>query len=120
MKKAFCFYNLNPYQSFDKNMEEMLKLDRTYSFSITVTHKFIEKTDSIVLPENIIQLLRNQAAKKIKEYVVQYASANTSGYKPTLSSLYYELSGVSEFVNLYKFNDKEREEFDIGKYLLFS
>jgi hypothetical protein len=119
VKKAFCFYKLSKYYSFDQNIEEMLELDKTYNFAITVTHKFIEKTDSVELPENIIQLLRNRAAKKLKEYVAQFASSNTSGYKPSLDSLYYEISSKSDFVNLYKFNDKEREEFDVKKYLLF-
>jgi hypothetical protein len=123
IKKAMLFYELYDFEKMEKNIKEMKKSERDYSYKIKKSHTYIEKTDQVKIPDDIIEYLRNKAVKEAKEKVLEYTGhRNPKDNYQRIDGPYLEehIAYASDHLNLYPYNGKEVEPFDVKKLLLFS
>src|SRR5579885_3656062 len=72
IKKAMLFYEVYDFEKLEKNIKEMKKSERDYSYKIKKSHTYIEKVGSVKIPDDIVEFLRNKAVKEAKEKVLEY------------------------------------------------
>ena len=123
IKKAMLFYETFSLETLETSLQEMKSIGRDHYYKIKKSHTYIEKVGNVKIPDDIVEFLRNKAAKEAKEKILEY-----TGHKE-LQKDYQRIDGyyleeyiayVSDHLNLYPYNGKEVEPFDVKKLLLFS
>lgn len=124
-KKAMLFYTIWDVDGIDKTVS-MLKSteERDYHYRIVTSHKYIEKIKDVKIPDDIIQHVREKHIKEVKSCLLKYTGHIKPEHKyydpPDAWYLTQNVSGNSEFLNIYPFESEPVELFDIKKFLLFS
>lgn len=123
IKKAMLFYEVNDFDSLEKNVKDIKLVDSQYRFKIKKSHNFIEKADQVEVPENIVSFLRTRAQKQVKEYILEY----TGHKEPEHFDNRFDSWGLrnqiiyeSDHLNLSEYGAPDIVPFDVKKYLLFS
>lgn len=122
IKKSLLFYSLYDYTPLEDSLKKMKHSDNTYSYDITKTHTYIEKVGQAVIPNGIIQFLRDKAVKDAKNKVLEYTGHNAPkvGYQKIDDSYLEEhIEYNSRHLNLCPYGETV-EPFDVKKLLLFS
>lgn len=114
-KKSMLFFQIREFEDLEKNLQKMIEANSSYDFKIKKAHTYIEKIGKVEVPDDLIESIRAKFYKEIREKVVEF-----SQNKMSAGSLRSNISWTSEFINLYPFNGKEVEAFDVKKLLLFS
>lgn len=120
LKKAMLFYPINSYEGMD---ESILKMKSTgiHSFRIKNAHNYIEKIDKIQLDKDIIEFIKLKITEEVKNKMLEYTGAIPPKYaQPSAQTLAWQIERYSEFLNLYPYNGKEPDVFDVRKFLIFS
>ena len=122
-KKLMLFFNIYNHENLTKTLHLLNQEGENFRCQLKRTHTFIEKIDQIVVPSDIISFHRADAAKIVKQKILEYTGhvAPKKGYgKITAPFLEYIIAQHSNMLNLYPYNEKSPELFDIKKYLIFS
>lgn len=124
IKKAMLFYDLYNFEKMEKQIQSLQDQSyQVYRFKIKKSHTYIEKVDQINISVDIIGFIRNSACSKIKDQILEY----TGHRHPKINhrridgiTLEENITSDSMNLNLYPYNGKEVEPFDVKKFLLFS
>jgi hypothetical protein len=123
IKKAMLFYDVYDFEKMEKNIKDMKKSERDYSYKIKKSHTYIEKVDQVKIPDDIIEYLRNKATKEAKEKILEYTGhkAPKDNYQ-RIDGPYLEehIAYSSDHLNMYPYGGKEVDPFEVKKFLLFS
>lgn len=124
IKKGMLFYEIPYYYSFKKSIDSIKKYeDSEHNFKIKRSHTYIEKVDQVEIPDDLVFLLRQTCLDKIKNNILEYTGHKDPKNNYTRIDNYLLENNIeyySEYLNLYPFDGKKVEVFDIKKYLIFS
>ncbi len=101
----------------------MKRGDDLYQYEIKNSHSYLEKIDQVTLPNDIVKFLRDSHLKEAKNKILECLGKTELKYgygRITPVWLEEHIAYVSDFINLYEFEEKEIEPFDVKKYLIFS
>lgn len=119
--KLMLFIEIDNRESVNKVANNLqTNLSNIHNLIIKNTCSFIEKIGHINLPNNIIELLRQDQLFKIKEEIIYYTNNNTTKpvYRPY--HLDYLIESKSVYLNMVKHKDKMIEVFNPKKYIAIS
>lgn len=105
------------------NLKNTRTKEKNSYFAIKKSHNFIEKIDEIKIPKDMIEWIRNDKMKYIKDSVLEYVGKKTprSGWAVCGDfDLESRITYASEFLNMSKFDETPLEPFDVKKLLLFT
>ena len=122
-KNNLLFYQYYDFEKFEDALRDMKENGSSYRFDIKKTHKYIEKINQVVIPDDIVSYLRNYALSGIKNKLLEYTGHRPpkSGYSKIPASFLEEaIAHDSPYLNLYEAGKTAPELFDIKKYLILS
>lgn len=114
IKKAMLFYDLF-------NSDFSVDLSAPSQFKIKKTHSFIEKLDQVLVPDNIVEMLRAKALKDVKSLLLAHTGHDNPDDLIISERVLEEwIARQSDHLNLYAYEAPPVQLFDIKKYLLFT
>ena len=123
IKKSLLFYDISNYDLLSNELKNIKNKEYLFNFKIKKTFNFIEKLDQIKIPTDLVEFLRKESLKEVKNKTLEYTGYLNPkpGYRAVRANdLDFHIRQYSQYLNLYKYGDPAIENFDVKKLLTFS